>query len=131
MPDRVFVYGTLMRGFDHPMSKLLSAGADFLGEASCRGRLYMIAHYPGLLHSDDPADIVFGELFRLRKPDELMAALDDYESVGPDHPQPALYLRERIAVTLADGSVSEAWTYIYNKPVDETTCIMSGRFLAL
>eukprot|EP01035_Chromulina_nebulosa_P052487 gene52487-71588_t len=73
MLDRVFVYGTLMRGFDHPMSKLLSAGADFLGEASCRGRLYMVAHYPGLLHSDNADDIVFGELFRLRNVDELMA----------------------------------------------------------
>jgi gamma-glutamylcyclotransferase (GGCT)/AIG2-like uncharacterized protein YtfP len=112
------------------MSKLLSSEADFLGEASCRGKLYMVAHYPGLLYSDDANDIVFGELFRLRKPDELMAALDDYESVGPDHPQPTLYLRERIAVTLADGSTSEAWTYIYNKPVDETKRIKSGRFLA-
>jgi gamma-glutamylcyclotransferase (GGCT)/AIG2-like uncharacterized protein YtfP len=129
MPDRVFVYGTLMRGFDHPMSKLLASGADFLGEASCRGRLYMVAHYPGLLHSDDPGDIVFGELFRLRKPDELMAALDNYESVGPGYEPPTLYLRERIAVTLTDGSTSEAWTYIYNKPVIETKRITSGRFL--
>ncbi len=30
--DRLFVYGTLMRGFDHPMAKLLSRSADFLGE---------------------------------------------------------------------------------------------------
>lgn len=130
MPDLVFVYGTLMRGFDHPMSKLLSNGADFLGEASCRGRLYRVAHYPGLLHSDDPGDVVFGELFRLRQPDELMAALDDYESVGPGYNPPTLYLRERIAVTLADGSTSEAWTYIYNRPVIETKRITSGRFLA-
>jgi len=25
--DRLFVYGTLMRGFDHPMAKLLSRSA--------------------------------------------------------------------------------------------------------
>ncbi len=30
--DRLFVYGTLMRGFDHPMARLLAAHADFLGE---------------------------------------------------------------------------------------------------
>jgi gamma-glutamylcyclotransferase (GGCT)/AIG2-like uncharacterized protein YtfP len=130
MLDRVFVYGTLMRGFDHPMSKLLSSGADFLGEASCRGRLYMVAHYPGLLHSDDANDIVFGELFRLRDIEGLMAALDDYESVGPGYEPPTLYLRETIPVTLADGSVSEAWTYIYNKPVIAEKRIASGRFLA-
>lgn len=130
MLDRVFVYGTLMRGFDHPMSRMLSDGADFLGEASCRGRLYLVAHYPGLLHSDEVADVVHGELFRLRKIDEVMAALDDYEGVGPGHEQPPLYVREAVPVTLADGSVTEAWTYIYNRPVIEATRIVSGRFLA-
>jgi len=64
--DRLFVYGTLMRGFDHPMARLLSRNADFLGEARCRGRLYRMEHhrikyYPGLVLSDDPADVVFGE----------------------------------------------------------------------
>ena len=127
--DCVFVYGTLMRGFDHPMSRLLSAGADFLGPASCRGRLYMIAHYPGLLHSDDAAEIVHGELYRLRDVAELMAVLDDYESIGPGYPPPTLYLREKIAVTLADGGVVEAWTYIYNRPVDEAKRIVSGKFI--
>ena len=127
--DRVFVYGTLMRGFDHPMSRLLSAGADFLGPASCRGRLYMVTHYPGLLHSDDAGDVVFGELYRLRDVAGLMAALDDYESVGPGYEAPTLYLREVMPVTLRDGSVQEAWTYIYNRPVDEAKRIKSGKFL--
>ena len=55
--DCLFVYGTLMRGFDHPMARLLSANADFRGEASCRGRLYMVKHYPGLVLSDHAGDI--------------------------------------------------------------------------
>ena len=129
MLDRVFVYGTLMSGFDHPMSKLLAAGADLLGPATVRGRLYMITHYPGLLHSDDVGDIVHGELYRLREIDALMAALDDYESVGPSYEPPTLYVREVVPVTLRDGSVMEAWTYIYNRPVDATKRIMSGKFL--
>ena len=29
--DRLFVYGTLMRGFDHPMAQLLSRTAEFVG----------------------------------------------------------------------------------------------------
>ncbi|MDB5563436.1 MAG: hypothetical protein JWP84_2 [Tardiphaga sp.] len=127
--DRVFVYGTLMRGFDHPMSKLLSAEAEFLGEASCRGRLYMVAHYPGLLLSDNADDVVFGELYRMRQPTDLLATLDDYESVGPGYQPPTLYLRETLPVTLGDATVSEAWTYIYNRPVEESKRIVSGRFL--
>ena len=127
--DRVFVYGTLMRGFDHPMSKLLAASADFLGAASCPGRLYMIAHYPGLLRATAPGDVVSGELFRMREPAGLLVTLDDYESIGPGYEPPTLYLREALPVTLADGSVHEAWTYIYNRPVDEAKRIVSGRFL--
>ena len=93
-PDLVFVYGTLMRGFDHPMSRRLAASAEFLGEARCQGRLYMVAHYPGLLRSDDVADIVFGELYRVHDDDELLAVLDGYESIGPGYAAPTLYLRE-------------------------------------
>ncbi|WP_295846120.1 gamma-glutamylcyclotransferase family protein [Tardiphaga sp.] len=128
-PDLVFVYGTLMRGFDHPMSRRLAASAEFLGEARCQGRLYMVAHYPGLLRSDDVADIVFGELYRVHDDDELLAVLDGYESIGPGYAAPTLYLRETLSVTLADGAVAEAWTYIYNRRIDEAKRIVSGRFL--
>jgi gamma-glutamylcyclotransferase (GGCT)/AIG2-like uncharacterized protein YtfP len=130
MSDCMFVYGTLMRGFDHPMSKLLSSGADFLGEASCHGRLYMVAHYPGLLHATAADDIVHGDLFRMRDPAKLLAVLDEYEGIGPDEEQPTLYLRELLPVTSGDGSITQAWTYIYNRPVIETQRIASGRFLA-
>ena len=72
--DLLFVYGTLMRSYAHPMARLLSANADFLGEVSCRGRLYRVKHYPGLVLSDDAADVVFGELYRLRAVDDLLRA---------------------------------------------------------
>ena len=74
--DRLFVYGTLMRGFDHPMARLLSANADFLGEATCRGRLYLVKHYPGLVLSDDPADIP-ARIEELRS--EMLLAAEELE----------------------------------------------------
>jgi gamma-glutamylcyclotransferase (GGCT)/AIG2-like uncharacterized protein YtfP len=129
MLDRLFVYGTLMRGFDHPMSKLLSRSAGLVGEASCRGRLYLVKHYPGLLLSDDPRDVVYGELYRMPMPPDLLATLDEYEGCGPGFDQPTAYLRQVLPVTLADGTVSDAWTYVYNWPVVETKRIASGRFL--
>ena len=127
--DRLFVYGALMRGFDHPMAKLLSRSADFIGEAKCRGRLYLIKHYPGLVKSDQPADIVFGELYRLRVRDELLGEFDMYEACGPGFPEPTEYLRRMLNVMLADGTASEAWTYVYNWPVAGLPRIASGRFL--
>jgi gamma-glutamylcyclotransferase (GGCT)/AIG2-like uncharacterized protein YtfP len=127
--DRLFVYGTLMRGFDHPMARLLAANADFLGAAQCRGRLYLVRHYPGLVLSDDPADIAYGELFRLRDVEALLREFDMYEACGEGFPEPTEYVRRMLPVTLGDGTASEAWTYVYNWPVNELPRIASGRFL--
>ena len=127
--DLLFVYGTLMRGFDHPMAQLLSRSADFIGEARCRGRLYLIKHYPGLLLSDVTAETVFGELYRLRQPEALLREFDMYEACGEGFAEPTEYIRQKLPVTLADETVSEAWTYIYNWPVTGLPRIASGRFL--
>jgi gamma-glutamylcyclotransferase (GGCT)/AIG2-like uncharacterized protein YtfP len=127
--DRLFVYGTLMRGFDHPMAQLLSRSAEFIGEARCQGRLYQVKHYPGLVLSDAADDVVFGEVFRLRAPEELLREFDMYEACGENFPEPTQYVRQMLPVTLEDGAASEAWTYIYNWPVAHLTRIASGRFL--
>ena len=129
MSDRLFVYGTLMRGYAHPMARLLSANADFLGEASCRGRLYMVKHYPGLVLSDDAGDIVHGELYRLREVEAMLREFDMYEACGEGFEAPTEYVRQMLDVALADGSSSEAWTYLYNWPVTQLPRIASGRFL--
>jgi gamma-glutamylcyclotransferase (GGCT)/AIG2-like uncharacterized protein YtfP len=127
--DHLFVYGTLMRSFDHPMAQLLSRGADFIGEARCQGRLYLVKHYPGLVLSDDPAEIVFGELYRLRQPAELLREFDMYEACGDGFAEPTEYVRRMLQVTLNDKTASEAWTYIYNWPVTHLSRIVSGRFM--
>jgi gamma-glutamylcyclotransferase (GGCT)/AIG2-like uncharacterized protein YtfP len=126
--DLLFVYGTLMRGFDHPMAKLLSRSAEFVGEARCQGRLYLVKHYPGLVLSDEANDVVFGELFRLHTPEASLVTFDDYEGCGPGVASPQ-YLRQVLPVTLDDGTVSEAWTYVYNRLVAKLKRIASGRFL--
>ena len=129
MQDQLFVYGTLMRGFDHPMSQLLSRHADFLGPAHCHGRLYLVKHYPGLVLSDDPADTVFGELYGMHRSEELLRELDMYEACGEGFAEPTEYLRRMLTVTGEDGAISEAWSYIYNWPVTDLPLIASGRFV--
>src|SRR6202042_2728264 len=98
-----------MRGFDHPMAKLLSRNADFIGEASCRGRLYRVKHYPGLVLSDDAGVVVFGELFRLRQANELLREFDMSEACGEGFAEPTQYIRRMLPVALGDGALSEAW----------------------
>ena len=127
--DRLFVYGTLMRGFNHPMAKLLSRTADFLGEARCQGRLYRVKHYPGLVLSDDADDVVFGELYRLHQPQELLREFDIYEACGEGFAEPTEYIRRLLPVTSDDRTVGDAWTYLYNWPVAHLPRIASGHFL--
>jgi gamma-glutamylcyclotransferase (GGCT)/AIG2-like uncharacterized protein YtfP len=129
MRDHLFVYGTLMRGFDHPMAAMLSRSADFLGEARCQGRLYLVKHYPGLVLSGDVADVVFGELYRLRQPEAMLHEFDMYEACGEGFAAPTEYIRQMLPVAQDDGAVSRAWTYIYNWPVTQLPRIASGRFL--
>ena len=127
--DRLFVYGTLMRGYDHPMAQLLSRNADFIGEARCRGRLYLVKHYPGLVLSDDPADIVSGELYRLREPDALLREFDMYEACGEGFAAPTQYIRQMLTLTRDGQAADQAWTYVYNWPVAGLPRIASGRFM--
>jgi gamma-glutamylcyclotransferase (GGCT)/AIG2-like uncharacterized protein YtfP len=111
------------------MAQLLSRSADYLGAVTCRGRLHLIKHYPGLVLSDEPKDIVFGELYRLRDRDALLGELDMYEACGEGFPEPTEYLRRMLSVTHADGTAGEAWTYVYNWPVTGLPQIASGKFL--
>ena len=127
--DQLFVYGTLMRDFDHPMARMLSRNADFIGAAHCRGRLYLVKHYPGMTLSDDAADIVHGEVYRLHQPEALLREFDMYEACGEGLAQPTEYIRQMLAVTRADGTAEQAWTYVYNWPVAHLPLIASGRFL--
>jgi gamma-glutamylcyclotransferase (GGCT)/AIG2-like uncharacterized protein YtfP len=132
--DRLFVYGTLMRGYDHSMAQLLSRSADFLGAARCRGRLYLVRHYPGLVLSEAAEDVVSGELYRLKQPEALLREFDMYEACGEGFVEPTEYIRQILPVTLDDGttgeaSMCEAWTYLYNWPVAKLPRIASGRFM--
>jgi gamma-glutamylcyclotransferase (GGCT)/AIG2-like uncharacterized protein YtfP len=123
------------------MARLLSANADFLGQARCRGRLYLIKHYPGLVPSNEAGDIVHGELYRLRARDDMLREFDMYEACGEGFEQPTEYLRRLLSVALADGTAAEArteawteswidaWSYVYNWPVGHLPRIASGRFL--
>ena len=128
--DLLFVYGTLMRGFDNPMAQLLTRSAEYLGPATCRGRLYRVKYYPGLVLSDAADDVVHGELYRLRHVEEMLREFDMYEACGEGFAEPTQYVRKMLPLTRDDGSAAEAWTYIYNWPVTQLARIESGRFAA-
>jgi gamma-glutamylcyclotransferase (GGCT)/AIG2-like uncharacterized protein YtfP len=88
-----------------------------------------VKHYPGLVLSDDPGDVVFGELYRLHQPRELLREFDMYEACGEGFAEPTEYIRQMLQVTRDGHRADEAWTYLYNWPVVGLPRIASGRFM--
>lgn len=119
---RLFVYGTLRRGAS---AASLMDGAAHLGAARFRGRLYDLGAHPGAVASDDPDDVVHGELFAFppREADACLARLDRYE--GP------AFRRERVRVVLAAGGLQESWIYLYAGELTGLPLIASGDYRPL
>lgn len=116
MLDLIFVYGTLRRTTNTQMYRhFIAHNADFLGVATMQGRIYKIHHYPGVVLSDDPDDIVHGELYRLRGAETLLPAIDEYEGCSDDFPKPTRFIRDVVEVNLTEHGSHDAWVYLYNR----------------
>lgn len=126
--EHLFVYGTLQRGPDGSPHPYLTDSALFLGVASCRGKLYMLDGYPGLvLHPCGDAR-VWGELYRLLHPESVWQDLDRYEECDALSPLPHPYARRETEVQLTDGRRMPAWTYAFVGSVAGRAEIPDGRF---
>jgi len=124
--DLLFVYGTLMSAYDGDYARRLRAHAALLGEASCRGELYLVSWYPGFV-PDPNGPKVWGELFHLNGGgEEILTQLDAYEGItNPATLEGEEYRRMLVAVE-CEGVTLEAWTYIYTGIVGQL--IPEGRF---
>ncbi|MCK9636268.1 MAG: gamma-glutamylcyclotransferase [Methylobacter tundripaludum] len=114
--EYIFVYGTLRRDANSEMSQLLAKCAEFVNDASYCGKLYKIDYYPGAVPSDDPNDVVQGEVYQLHRADVALPLLDRYEEFGPEFPEPNEYIRRKQVVLLKNGHSVIAWVYVYNHP---------------
>jgi gamma-glutamylcyclotransferase (GGCT)/AIG2-like uncharacterized protein YtfP len=132
MEPHLFVYGTLMStapgAFGKAMRERLQSEAQLLGPAAIRGRLYDLGRYPALVDSDDPADLVHGQVFALREPGKSFAWLDRYEGIVPGQHGHNEYQRVQRPVRLARGEDITAWVYIYCKSVARAPRIAAGRW---
>lgn len=120
MEDYVFVYGSLMRGFEAHEGLALSERSDFLGEAKVSGSLYAFDDYPGLVRTE--TGVVEGELYLATDPG-LIDDLDRYENYYPDAVEESMFVRSYVDVV--DRSL-QAWAYVYNDDVSEGEGIESG-----
>ncbi|MFI3155973.1 MAG: gamma-glutamylcyclotransferase family protein [Methylococcaceae bacterium] len=128
-PDYIFVYGTLRRDANSEMSRLLAKHAEFVDDATYCGKLYKIDTYPGVVPSDDPNDLVHGEVYLLHQADVVLPLLDQYEEFGPEFPEPNEYIRRKQAVLLNNSHSVSAWVYVYNRPTEGLEPITSASFI--
>lgn len=125
----LFVYGTLMRGFDNPFAARLHAHATFIAEGFFNGKLYRLSWYPGAVFEPESTTKIYGEVYQLHHFQRLIQELDDYEDVKEKEAD-SLYLRRQVPVCTENGSIFVCWTYLYNQSLDHATLLTSGKFTA-
>ncbi len=127
MSTRVFFYGTLRTGFSRRPRTGVDPKLTFIGHGSIEAALFDVGLYPAAVPTPDSR--VFGEVFEMETPDEVLATLDEFEGYRPSEPDSSLYTRAETPVTLDDGRIELAWVYFYNAPLGRAARIPSGDYL--
>ncbi len=132
--DYLFIYGTLRRGAQRTVAgeqafAQLEADASFIDLATMDGRLFEVDGYPAGCYQFAVSSHVIGDLYQVDAVAGLFAALDVYEESDSHFEGPREYQRQRVPVSLSDGSVVHAWVYLYNCSIDALLMIESGDYL--
>jgi gamma-glutamylcyclotransferase (GGCT)/AIG2-like uncharacterized protein YtfP len=142
---RLFVYGTLMSTMDgcygQAARSRLAREAPHRLPARTQGSLYELGQFPGLVTKSlvikspvikslvanpELEEFVHGQLLVLPAPCATLAWLDDYEAItGAEDDD---YSRLMRSVRLVDGSVVDAWVYVYRKTPVGLSRIPGGRW---
>jgi len=128
MTNRVFFYGTLMTGFDRRRRIGIDDRLRYVGRGCIQAALFDLGIYPAAV--PDPEGRVWGELYEIRDPQQVLSALDSIEGYRPDEPDASLYIRRETPVTLESGANDTTWVYFYNAPLGRAERIHSGDYLA-
>ena len=123
----LFVYGTLMRGFENSFSNQLRTQSTFIAEGFFTGTLYRLSWYPGAVYESASSTKVYGEIYQVFDFQKIIRALDDYEGVKEKEAE-SLYLRRQVPVYAENGAVFLCWTYLYNQSLENATPLTSGKF---
>lgn len=124
--NRLFAYGTLMRG--QPSHRLV---ADRLGArrepaSLASATLVRIDWYPGLVLGSE--GMVHGELFELDDVEATFQRLDPYEDFTGYGDERSLYLRAIVRVRTSKTD-APAWTYVFRGDTSGLPTIASGRWV--
>ena len=115
--EYLFLYGTLLDAHNQ-VAQFLKSNADFYAEGYFHGKLFDLGDYPGAIESNNSEDKVFGSTFKVRNPDAVFVALDEYEETGDKFPSPNEFIRTKIDVFDHKGKIIRSYVYLYMWPVE-------------
>jgi gamma-glutamylcyclotransferase (GGCT)/AIG2-like uncharacterized protein YtfP len=127
MSDKVFVYGTLMAGFDRRRRAGIDTKMSYIGRGWIEAALFDLGIFPAAVPA--PGGRVWGEVYQTDDGAAVLSALDEIEGYRPAEPDISLYTRTEIDVVMDDGRVDTAWVYFYNAPLGRAEQISSGDYL--
>ena len=129
MADKVFMYGPLMGGYELAGELQNYQFLKPIGRGKTPGRLYDLGGYPGAVELAGPDQYVYGDLYECNNND-TMNMIDEAAGAVGDDPDLYAFRRRMVVVTLANGTVDQAWIFFYTQPVDAFPEIPSGSFRA-
>jgi gamma-glutamylcyclotransferase (GGCT)/AIG2-like uncharacterized protein YtfP len=112
MPEHLFVYGTLRKGFDLKLMDKVSHLIRYKGQGKVNADLYDLGRYPGAVRSSKGPEVI-GDVFELSDAERVLRTLDKYEGIGPDKGV-AEFVRRKSRIRLRSGLTITAWVYWYN-----------------
>ncbi len=126
----LFVYGTLLPRFGHPLGLDLEKQAERRGRAEVSGKLFDQGEYPVAVPSEVPGERIFGELFDLSAEHRLWRSLDEYEDFKPHDVADSLFERCQAIAWDRNGRRVDTQVYWYRAAVDRFAPIAGGDYLA-
>lgn len=128
-PATLFVYGTLRKGFNHPMSKILADSANYIGKGTFSGLLFDRGPYPAAIACDDKDCLVHGDVYELHEVNSILQVMDEYEGVGELLETGVTFERKQVEVRMEDGARHRAWVYLHSGYSEHFIPIEGGDYL--
>ncbi|MEX2513076.1 MAG: gamma-glutamylcyclotransferase family protein [Cyclobacteriaceae bacterium] len=126
---KLFVYGTLRRGFAHPMGELLDQNSNYLGKGIFQGRMFDLGPFPIAVASPFSDHKVVGDLYLLKHVKKVLSIMDDYEGVNEVLDSGVIFNRKTVDVQLMNESKHMAWVYLHEGYTDHMIPIFNGDYL--